>query len=188
MGPHPAAVARTIEEARRGRTPAEWAAIREPDTARRRFAEVMARGGPDLEEVVRRGFRSSYAAFTRRDWELNTLYQDADVVFGAGDIFGNLPGGEPEYHGIEGYLRAQEQLLEVWGDLRLELAGIAACDETSVTTILRFVGSAGRSGLELETIGLSHHRFRDGLVVDQTYWFDRAAGLKALGLDLPRPA
>ncbi len=135
---------------------------------------------------MRRGFESAYRAFSRRDWELNTLLIDSeDYVFRPADLREALPDFGDEYPGIEGYLEVQELLLSAWRDLRLELADILAVERDQVVTLLRWTGHGERSGVTLDWVAVSDNRFQDGLAVGQTYWFDRQRAMRDLGLQLP---
>lgn len=185
-GPHPAAVAWTTEEARQGRSAVERAAVRDPTGAVRRTAEALAQGGPERERRMRRGFESAYQAFSRRDWELNTLLIDSEeYVFRPADLREALPDFGDEYHGVEGYLEAQELLLSAWTDLRLQLVDILAVERDQAITLMHWTGHNERSGISLDWRAVGDNRFRDGLAVAQTYWFDRQRAARDLGLQRP---
>ena len=67
-----------------------------------------------------------FAAFSRRDWEMNTLAMDSDdYVFRPGTADGCCPTWSREYRGMEGYLDAMHLLLESW-DLQVELIDVAS--------------------------------------------------------------
>jgi hypothetical protein len=50
---------------------------------------------------------------------------------------------------------------------------------------MRFTGSGRRSGVPFEQLALGEHVFREGLCVNQSYWWDSRRGARELGLQLP---
>jgi hypothetical protein len=182
---HPAAVARTTDEARRGRSEFDRAVVNDPERTRRATAAILAGDARERERVMREGFARGYEAYNRRDWELNTLHLDAEHIFRASDLREALPDARDEYHDIEGYLEAQELLQESWSDLRLQLVDVLAVDRDQVVSLVRFTGHGRRSDLPLDWPAVIDNRFRDGLVVEGTYWWDARRGARELGVQLP---
>jgi hypothetical protein len=181
--PDPAAVALTSDEAREARTELDRIVIGDPERARVRTADALAAGA---EDTVRRGFELGYAAFNRRDWELNTLLFDrGDYVFRAADLSELLPDASERYHGIAGYLEAMTVFLESWSQLEVELVGLLDLSPVRAVTLMHFSGTGRRSGVPFERLALGDHVFREGLCVNQSYWWDSRRGARELGLQLP---
>jgi len=186
-GPDPAAVALTSDQAREGRSELDWAVINDPERARLRTAEALAAGGEVAEATVRRGFELSYEAFSRRDWELNTLLLDRDdYVFKAADLREALPDASERYVGVAGYLKAMTLYLESWSEAELELADLLAVGPDRVVSLMRFTGRGQRSGLAFDQLAVGEHFFRNGLVISQSYWWDSQRGARELGLQHPQ--
>lgn len=183
---HPAAVAKTSDEARDGRSPGDLAVMREPERARLAFAALMAGDGPDREERVEAGFARAYAAYSRRDWELNTLFLHPDkYLFEAGDLEGALPDLRREYTGVTGYLSVHASFLEAWPDLVVESEGVVLLDADRAVSFMRFKGHGRGSGLPLDWLALGENWISDGLSVRQRYWWDAPAAAEQLGVQLP---
>ena len=185
-GPHPAATALTSDEARAGRSEADWAAIRDPASIAAAVAEILAgenpQGSPVLREVVSRAF----AAYSRGDWELNTiLLQHEDFVFRPADFAEALPDAGGDFPGVEGYLRVQGLFNENWDEMRVELAEVVHADDQRIVVTMRFTGCGKLSGAPFEQLALGEMRFQDGEVTEQTYWWNHKRGLEALGLREP---
>ena len=172
-GPHPAATARTSEEARRGRTALDWALLENPEQVARGTASLLA--GDDhaaRDEAMRGGFARIYEAYNRRDWEINTLFLDSDeYLFRPGDFGQAVPDARDEYHGIEAYIDAMETFIEGWVDLRVDLERLIFTEDGRVVSTLRWGGAGRRSGIPLDQTGVGEHIFRDGVVVTQSYWW-----------------
>jgi hypothetical protein len=181
--PDPAAVALTSDEAREARTELDRIVLGDPERARMRTADALAAGA---EDTVRRGFELSYAAFNRRDWELNTLLLDPDdYVFLAGDLREALPDARDRYFGIAGYLEAMLLFLESWSELEVKLTDLLDLGRERAVALMRFNGRGQRSGLAFDQLAVGEHTFRDGLCVTQTYWWDSHRAARELGLQLP---
>lgn len=176
----------TTDEVRERRSELAWVVINDPEGARRRTADALAAGSERALETVRRGFVLSYEAFNQRDWELNTLLLDPDgYVFHAADLREALPDAREQYQGVAGYLEAMHLFLESWSELEVGLADLLAIEPGRVVTLMRFEGRGRRSGLRFEQLALGEHVFRDGLCVNQSYWWDSQRAARELGLPLP---
>lgn len=186
-GPHAEASARTSDEARAGRSEREWLLIADPARAVEATRAVLAAGGADADRFFRLGFGVAYAAYSRRDWELNTLFIDADDYTFRAAAGHELIDARSDWRGIPGYLDAQNLLLEIWADLRIELAGVAVRRPEQVVTLTSWRGRAARSGVSMAWLAVSDNRFRDGLAVAQTFWWDRQRAQRDLGFPLPAP-
>jgi hypothetical protein len=131
--------------------------------------------------------RRAFAAYNRRDWESNTItFHPTGYVF---DSAGGplLPGGPGEYRGVEGYLEAQEEWLSAWGDLRVYPEGMIELGPDRYLSLLRFIGSGGQSGMPLDIAAANLIELRDGWLYRHTHYWNRAAALESLGVDLQRP-
>jgi hypothetical protein len=183
-GPHPAAVAATTDEARAGRSERELRLLADPARAVEATKAVLAEGGERAERFFRAGFEIAYAAYNRRDWELNTLFCDIDYVFRPGSSDQQLIDANREYRGIDGYLEAQQLLLDIWAGVRIELIGVHLRPPAQVVTDVRWRGRAAHSGLAMEWNTTNDNRYRDGLAIGQTFWWDRERAERALGFTL----
>jgi hypothetical protein len=185
-GPDSAAVAQTADAARESRSPADRSVLADPDRGSRRVAEALAEGGEMATSVMRRGFVRAYDAFTRRDWELNTLLFDPEsFVFQPGDLRETLPDARERYDGVAGYLEAMHLFLESWSDLRVELVDVLAVDRRRAVSLVRFTGVGRLSEVPFDQLTLIEFVFRDGLVISQSYWWDARRGAAELGVRLP---
>lgn len=185
-GLHPRATELTSNAARRERDERERDLVADPEAAKRTMAALLADELPARERRVFAGFRRTYAAYSRRDWEINTLLIAPEhFVFRSGDLRESLPDARESYSGIEGYLEAQELLISAWPDLSLELVELLACGREAVVTLVRFRGTAARSGLELDWHTIVENRFDGGETTAQRFWFDLDAGAAELGLEVP---
>jgi hypothetical protein len=180
-------VAHTSDEVRATRSELDWALVNDPEAARRRTAEALASHSQEAAaETIRRGFALSYDAFSRRDWELNTLLLDPDdLVFLAADFREALPDARERYLGIAGYLEAMLLFLESWSKLEVKLEDLLELGPDRAVSLMRFKGRGRRSGLAFEQLAVGDHAFREGLCVIQTYWWDSHRAARELGLSLP---
>lgn len=181
-GPHPAAVAATTDSARAGRTERERRLLADPARAVEATKAVLAEGGEQADRFFRAGFEISWAAYNRLDWELNTLFCDVDYGFRASRQ--KLIDAEREYRGIEGYIEAHRLLLDIWDEVRIELVGVYVRPPDQVVTLSAWHGRAARSGLAMEWHTVHDHRYRDGVAIRQTFWFDRENAERDLGFTL----
>ena len=103
-----------------------------------------------------------------------------DYEFRAGGS-SQVPGLDRVHHGREGYLTAHQQILEVVDIEACIFEDLLPLGDDRVVSFTRFVIRAGDGTIEQPCMEL--HEFRDGELIRQTYWFDRAEGLRELGLD-----
>jgi hypothetical protein len=187
-GLHPDAVAHTAAAGRRGRAAVERLAIRFPSLARRFAAWAFRLRRSRLRRALLVYFyRRAYAAYNRQDWELNTLLHEPDSFqLNPGDLPRIMPDAEPSYTGIEGYLRAQLRWVEVWRAPKVQFEDLVEAEPGTYVALIRFVGEGAGSGMRLDQPLADVHRIRAGRVVSQTMYWDRAAGLRATGLDPSR--
>ena len=179
-GPHPAAIAATSDVARAGRSEADWLILRDPERARIASIALLEPGREaDMNAAVGR----LYAAYSRGDWELNTIFFDPDsYVFRAADLRQMLPDMRDEYHGVEGYLEAQSLFLEAFDDLKVEAAGVIFGGAGEMLSLLHWLARGRTSGVPIDQHGAIKHTMRDGLAIEQVYWWSRATALDSLGL------
>ncbi len=184
-GFHPAAVAATTDEARRSRPLAARLIAASP-----RRAERLGRAGASLAPAR---LRTAYLrwvagvvfdAWTRRDWEVNTLVMHpSDYEFRVGEAGRLLPDMRELYAGVEGYLESQLAILDVFPDLVVETASVGLAGPDRLVATLRWQGTAAGSGVAIDQRLLTVADFPKGTVVRQWYWFDPEAGLRKLGLE-----
>ena len=178
----------TSDEARSGRPPYARLIAAFPGPALRVASAVAAsRPSPLRTALVRWAARQAFAAYCRRDWELNTLGLDPeDYELRVGDPGLLLPGMRERYVGIEGYIEAQEAIIEVFPDLVVRTDSVGLAGPTRIVAMLRWQGTAAGSGIAIDQPMMTVADFPTGLVTRQSYWFDREAGLRKLGLTPPR--
>jgi hypothetical protein len=181
----PTAVAMTTDDARAGRSEAEWAAIRDLAGFRRRWREIYeSPPSPERSEFLRRGYESTYRAYGRRDWELNTLtIHPTEYTLRAGAMRGLIPGVEAEARNVSGYLRMHQAFLEAWTTADVACDGVLEAPDGRTVGLPRFVVRGGTSGAEVDQPFADVHTWRDGWLVEQVYWFDREEGLRSTGID-----
>jgi hypothetical protein len=184
-GPHPEAVARTTDEARRGRSIAERLAMRLPGRIHRVARVVLDRPGlPGRGSLIRYAYRRTYAAYNRGDWELNTLMLDRrDYVIRFGGTSRFMPDAHDEYRGIDGYLEVVTQWASAWREPRLFYEDHVEVERGLMLSMYRFAGSA--RGMNLDQAGADVQRFRDGWLVSQTFYWNRDEAFESLGLRPP---
>lgn len=183
-GPHAEATELTAPAAKRQRSVLERLMLRFPGLGRRILAAVMRRRSSAVRDaILDRGHRGAYAAYSRRDWQLNTITMDRGFVFRAAELSQVVPGMDREYTGIDGYLDAQRVFLEPWPDLRVLYEGVIALEQNRTLTRVRFIGTAQLSGLQIDQEAAVLMEFRDGCAVSNTFWWDRPAAFAALGLE-----
>jgi ketosteroid isomerase-like protein len=187
--PHPAAVARTTPEARRGRSLAERLAMLAPGLTRRIAARVVRmRPSRGRRALIAWAYRRTYAAYNRRDWEFNTLLIDPDSYeLHPGDMARITPDAEPVYRGVEGYLEATALWMTGWGMAAVRYEDFVEVEPgRTLVALIRFVGEGAGSGMRLDQPVADIHALRDGMLVRQTYYWDRNKGLEAAGLQPSR--
>jgi hypothetical protein len=181
----PTAAAMTTDVARAGRSEAEWAFIRNLAESRERWRGILeAPPSPARTRIISAAFESTYRAYGRRDWEFNTLsIHPTDYVFRGGDMHRLIPGTPADARGVTGYLEMHRAFLEAWTDAEVRFDGVLEAPDGRLVGLPRFVLRGGSSGLELDHALADVHVWREGWLVEQTYWLDRDAGLRAVGID-----
>jgi ketosteroid isomerase-like protein len=169
-GLHPAAVARTTPEARHGRSLTERLVVRSP-----RLFRAIVRRVLDLPEsrvrtrvvtyVVRRG----YAAFNRRDWEVNTLlHHPTDYRWDATSV-DFAPPDARDLIGIHGYLDGMNRWLDPWDELSIEVEEIVEAGHDRILSVLRQIATGTGSGVTVVSPSFTDLlTFRDGWLVSNT--------------------
>ena len=187
-GLHPAAIAATSDEARRSRPLAVRLIIAFPNLARRFGVAIVTSPLSPIKRVfVRVWARLIFDAYTRRDWEMNTLALDpSDYELSVGDPGLLLPGLRETYTGIDGYIEAQLAIIEVFRDLEVVTESVGLAGPRRLVAMLRWRGTAAGSGISIDQPMMTVGEFPNGLVSRQSYWIDREAGLRKLGLTAPR--
>jgi len=175
----------TTDEARAGRTEAEWAFIRDLGESRARWRAVLeSPPSPERSRLLRASYESTYRAYGRRDWELNTLViHPTDYVFRGGAMRQLIPGTPTDARGTAGYLQLHQAFLEAWADAEVAFDGVHDAPDGRTVGLPRFLLRGGSSGLEIDQGMADVHVWRDGWLVEQTYWFDREEGFRSVGLD-----
>jgi hypothetical protein len=189
-GPHPAAAALTTPQARRGRGLVGWLGIRYPDPVRVLVRNTFAAHPSRARTALLRYLASrGYAAFNRRDWELNTiLLHPSHYTFSVPNRAFVPPDLSETYHGIEGYLEVVRVFLEAWQDMRIVFEGLVATGPTWLINRTRQVGSGSWSGITAGRPVFDLVELRDGWVVSQTLWDDLDAAFRSLGVTPPGAA
>jgi hypothetical protein len=175
----------TTDEARAGRTEAEWAFIQNLGESRARWRALLeSPPSPERTHLLQRSYESTYRAYGRGDWELNTLIiHPTDYMFRGAEMRQLIPGTQSVARGTAGYLRMHQAFLEAWADAEVAFDGVLEAPDGRTVGLPRFVLKGGSSGLELDQPMADVHRWRDGWLIEQTYWIDRGAALTSVGLD-----
>jgi hypothetical protein len=142
----------------------------------------MESGPAAAEVVLARGTAISYDARTREDWELNTLFMDHDrYVFHPGDPAAGGPDFGGENIGVEGYIKAMLQFGESWSNLRVEAGPVKVLDSRLALSVMKWTAEGRGSGVQMEWGAIGQFEFRDGLIIDQTFWWSMDAARRDLG-------
>ena len=121
-------------------------------------------------EIVRRLLE----ACNRRDWDAMLETGDPEI-----EIVTLMSG---TYRGHAGWRQVVEQMAEEVSGFQFVPEDLIDVGQDRVVAVTRWVGTGRTSGIALsQTIGLVY-TFRDGLVVRQESFRNRAEALKAVGL------
>jgi ketosteroid isomerase-like protein len=128
--------------------------------------------------------RRAFAAFNRRDWEVNALSHAPDCALRSGEFTRFLPDAREVYRGPEGYLEAMELWIGAWANLRMDTEDIEIHDAGGgkMVAIIPFVGAGELSGARLDERLAAIHEFRQGQLISQTFYTDPARALDSVGL------
>jgi ketosteroid isomerase-like protein len=167
---------------RRSRNLEERIVVRFPFVLRR-LALVISRLNPRsrLRRLfLRRGFRSGWASFERRDFELYLHFVTPDAEFEFPSSMQTL-GLAGSFRGHEGRTEALNKIFEVWGS---ELEPAYMVDLGDRVLNLGFWHTQARaSGVPLEQEFAQLSTLRDGLVFRDQIFFSWEEGLRAAGLE-----
>jgi ketosteroid isomerase-like protein len=167
---------------RRSRNLEERIAMRFPFVLRR-LARVISRLSPRSRVrrvILRRGFRSGWASFERRDFELYLLLVTPDAEFEFPSSMQTL-GLAGSFRGHEGRTEALSKIFEVWGS---ELEPAYMLDLGDRVLNLGFWHTQARaSGVQLDQEFAQLSTMRDGLVFRDQIFFSWKEGLRAAGLE-----
>jgi ketosteroid isomerase-like protein len=120
----------------------------------------------------------TFAAF----WAKPDLSDPSGAANLADDVVGYWPGKEEPVRGREAYLGALQELLERVPDLTLSVAEAA---DNGEDLFIRWVARAtGPDGKPIEHTGVDRIKVRDGKVVENRIFFDRAQFERKLGRSL----
>ena len=135
------------------------------------------------DAVLHYGVARGFAAFGRRDWEMNTAFFDpVDYEFRAGELASKIPGLPDHVRGVDGYLRVMADWIDGWSDIRVQLEKVVDARPDRLVALVRFTGRGERSGLRIDQQALNVVEIRAGRVVSQDYWWNVDAGLRSAGL------
>jgi ketosteroid isomerase-like protein len=115
-------------------------------------------------------------------WAKPDLSDPSGAASLAEDIVGYWPGEEEPVRGLEAYVGALQGLLERVPDLTLSVAESAGNGEN---LFIRWVAHAtGTDGKPIEHTGVDRIKVRDGKVIENRIFFDRAEFERQLGRSL----
>jgi ketosteroid isomerase-like protein len=178
----------TSAEARRARSFLDRFVAAFPGVYRRVTGKLVSLPPSRIRNgIIAWGHRRVFAAWNRRDWELNTLALDpAEYVLSFGDPNPQATGLREAYEGIDGYLEAQRDMLEAFPDVEVEPEHVGQAGPARFVSMLRFRGRGAASGVPVDQRALGLIEFENGRVVRHWYWWDTEAGLMSLGIEPPR--
>jgi uncharacterized protein len=163
------------------RTVDERILVRFPALARRLSAgwARLPRHSRLRRAILARRIRRAYAAVNRRDFDLVHAGFDPDVEFYAVQTG---PEGGATFHGHDGVREATGLILEVFGDIRLDPEELLDLGDRFLITV-KLSGHGTESGASINQQLFSLLTLRQGLVVRQHEFLDRAEALEAAGLN-----
>jgi hypothetical protein len=125
-----------------------------------------------------RAARQGYAAVNRRDFDLAIRAYDPRYEYHP-DV--GIPDADPVYYGHDGFHKFWRQLLEAFGDVRLDPKEMLDLgDRLLITT--QMSGHGTGSGVSINQQLFQLMTSRRGLIVRQVDFQDRAKALEAAGL------
>jgi ketosteroid isomerase-like protein len=127
-----------------------------------------------LVRLVRQG----YASANRRDFDMTIRGYDPDYEY---HPVVNLPDSDPVYYGHDGFHKFWGQLLEAFGDVRLDPKELLDLGDRVLVTI-QMSGHGTGSGVSINQPLFQLMTFRRGVIVRQVDFQDRAQALEAAGL------
>ena len=129
--------------------------------------------------IEREGFTAeTFAAF----WAKPDLTDPAGAANLAEEVVGYWPGEEEPVRGREAYVGALQELLARVPELTLSVAESA---DNGENLFIRWVARAtGADGNSIEHTGVDRIKVRDGKVVENRIFFDRAQFERKLGKSL----
>ena len=128
------------------------------------------------EQLVRDGL----AAWNRGDWETAIGMLSPDVEWRLAQEIFDIP---QVAHGHEGVIAFWRKWIEIWDEINIHLERTVPFDD-GVAAYVRWP-ARGRDGVEVDHPILFAFTIRDGLTTHFTGYWDRADGIKALGLQQP---
>ena len=151
------------------------------------MASAWSRLSPDSRlrrawtaRVVRQGAEAA----NRRDFKSLFLFVDPDIEFHpAPSLVGEfLPPDQPEVvGGHDGYVRMWQGLLDAWPDIQLQPEEVIDYGDWLLVAV-RIRGHGGHSGIALDIPLFQVLLLRQGLLVQQSDFGERAQALNATGL------
>ena len=130
-------------------------------------------------EIVRRGYEllaSASDESARRAAYPQFSHPDAEIVPPAA-----YPDAETSYRGVEGALRWQQELDEIWDDWRIEAERIQDAGDR-IVVFVRVSGTAKQSRASVSISTAHVLTMRDGRMTRLEIFLDRRDALKAVGL------
>jgi ketosteroid isomerase-like protein len=170
----------TNQDVRRGRSLIEHVGARYPALAQllARWMLLLPSDSPLRARFIWWGASRIYAAFNRRDWDMNMiLFDERRYEFRAGDLGAVVPGTRPVYEGRTGYLEVMGLFLDVFAGMRVRLEEVIPIGRDRAVMIVRFSGTGKASGAAVDQRNASVIDLEDGRIVRQTYWWDVEKGV-----------
>jgi ketosteroid isomerase-like protein len=128
--------------------------------------------------ILVRAVQQGYAAANRRDFDVTIRGYDPGYEYHP-DV--GIPDADAVYYGHDGFHKFWRQLLEAFGDVRLDPKEMLDLgDRVLVTTKMSAHGTG--SGVSINQQLFQLMTFRRGLIVRQVDFQDRAQALEAAGL------
>jgi ketosteroid isomerase-like protein len=129
-------------------------------------------------ESMRRGF----AAFSRHDWDACLAEIHPEIEWHLTFQLPDLPPDKKVFRGHDEVRMLFENLSGVWEELTLELLEVLHETDDGQILKVRFAGTGGGSGIEVDRTLFYVHDVRDGLLVRQRPYDTEQEAFDAAGV------
>jgi hypothetical protein len=172
---------RSDRRAKAGRTLPERLVVHVPWLLRFVSRAVIAMPPSRLRRVlVTYGLDRAFAAFDRRDWELQATLIHPEVEVKADSRL--ALSGLDDRRGFGAYVSLMDDWLRAWGQYESQIEEITYPQANQVLASIRFTGQGGHSGVGVSMSQAQVYTLRDGWAVRLAFYGSREEALEAVGL------